>query len=100
MKMQVAKTILEQLGGNKFCAMVGFGGGCAHENGLSFSFKGCRKANRCMITLNSMDLYDVEFFKYSPTKGEVKTVHTAEGLYNDMLVPEFEDFTGLYTKLF
>ena len=51
----------------------------------------------CRITLNGMDLYDMQFFK---SKGiDLIEIHKKEGLYNDMLQSTFTEVTKLYTKL-
>jgi len=98
--VEVATTILEQMGGRMFCMMCGVHSKVAIENGIMFGFKGSRKANKMKVTLNSMDTYDIEFWKISPSgKLPNKVVHEEKGFYNDMLVPEFEEFTGLYTRM-
>ena len=61
--MTIAKTILQQLGGNKFVVMTGAKSLCGGENYLSFRIPGTMtrdRINYVKITLNSMDLYDVE----------------------------------------
>ncbi len=80
--MNVAATILAQLGGNQFITMTGANYLVATENGIQFSFKGYR-VNKCRITLNVWDTYDVEFYKLygagCPQVGETQTgVQAAE----------------------
>ena len=97
--MQIANTILKQLGGNRFIAMTGSKNFIAGKNSLSMKLtRNQTGANYLRITLNSMDLYDMEFI--SMRGGNMKTKVESKGLYNDMLVREFEQQTGLYTKLF
>ncbi len=96
--LTVANTILKQMGGsNKLTAMLGafnFSGG---EKSLTFRFKMCKKANCIKITLNSLDLYDIEFFKIR--KFEFPLIKRIDGLYFDQLNNTFENFTGLATTL-
>lgn len=109
----VAETILQQLGGNRFAAMTGAKNFVALENGIKFSIgRNVSKANMVKITVNSSDLYDVEFIKYTPYKfritknGEFKetkeksvTVEKLNGYYSDMLQDGFTRVTGMYTHL-
>ena len=98
--MSVAKTILSQLGGNKFCAMTGAKNFLDHGDALSMKIgRNSSNSNYLKITLNMMDLYDVHFSKVSKM-GEEKSVKEYNNVYNDMLVEIFESHTGLYTKLF
>ena len=61
--MQVAKTILNQLGGNKFVVMTGSKNFLAGENFLRMNLtKNLAKAKWLKITLNGKDLYDMDFF--------------------------------------
>ena len=98
---RVAGTILKQLGGNKFMAMVGAHNLVCSDEGcgtMMLKFKGSRVANYLKVTLTAMDLYDVEFGKI--WSGNYKIIKKVSGAYNDMLVSLFESTTGLYTKLF
>ena len=97
----VAGTILKQLGGNKFMAMVGAHQLTCSDEGcgtMMLKFKGSRIANYLKVTLTAADLYDVEFGKIWGMN--YKVIKKVEGYYNDMLVDLFETTTGLYTKLF
>jgi len=98
--MKVAKTILEQLGGNKFVAMTGaknFGG---TEDSLSMKIgRNSSNSNYLKITLNMMDLYDMEFCKLT-RMGEKKSVKEYNNVYNDMMTDIFTKHTGMYTSLF
>jgi len=93
----VAITILKQLGGNHFIAMTGAKSFGCSDNSFSCSFKGSRKANGIRITLNSMDTYDIKFFKM--TSKSFDEVGEFLGIYNDSLQEVFTDFTGLNTHL-
>ena len=60
--MTVAKTILEQLGGNKFRVMTGAKNFGARDNSLSMRIgRNSSNTNYLKITLNSMDTYDKKF---------------------------------------
>ena len=98
--LTVAKTILEHLGGNKFCMMTGAKNLAGDENSLSMRIGRNRaNSNYLKITLNSMDLYDMKFCKLT-RKFEEKSVTEYSDVYNDMLTEVFEKHTGMYTKLF
>lgn len=94
----VAETIIQQLGGqSRLRVMVNAKDFVATDNGLMFRFSGCRKANKVRITLNSMDTYDVEFFKIK--KFTFETAAKFEHIYNVDLKAVFEDETGLYLSI-
>ena len=98
--MTVAKTILEQLGGNKFCAMTGAKNLVGDENSLSMRIgRNSSNSNYLKITLNSMDTYDMKFCKLT-RKFEEKSVTEYNNIYNDMLTGQFTSHTGMYTSLF
>ena len=98
--MTVAKTILEQLGGNKFCVMTGAKNLGGTENSLSMRIgRNKTSSNYLKITLNMMDLYDVRFSRVS-LKGGERSVTEYNNVYCDSLVEVFESHTGMYTKLF
>ena len=92
--------ILQQLGGNKFIAMTGAKNLAYDKQKRYFSFRLPRAKdgiNYVKITHTAMDLYDVEYGRISGT--DYKVITTSNGLYNDMLVSNFERTTGLYTRL-
>ncbi len=97
--VQIAQNIYNQIGGKAFY-MIGAKNLLSHgkENALSFRVRGSTKVNYIKITLNSMDLYDMEFGKIHGDK--YKIVAEENGVYNDMLKPLIEKHTELYTKLF
>ena len=97
--MSVARTILSQLGGNKFCAMTGAKNFIDTGDGLSMKIgRNKTSSNYLKITLNMMDLYDVRFSRVSPMGGE-RSVTEYNNVYNDSLVDVFEKHTGMYTSL-
>ena len=100
--MQIAQTILQQLGGNKFVKMTGAKHLVALKDGLAFKLPSTRHfvkegINYVKIILNPLDLYDIE---YGTIKGfDYNIKATANGLYCDMLQENFTRTTGLYTSL-
>ena len=85
-------TIINQLGGNKFQAMTGANMFVATENGIQFSFKGCKTANKCRITLRSDD-------KLNRKEGTCPLTKEIEMVYAENLQNVFESATGLYVTL-
>ena len=83
--MRVAETILEQLGGNKFCMMTGAKNLGGTENSLSMRIgRNSSNSNYLKITLNMMDLYDVKFSKLT-RKFEEKSVTEYNDVFCDSL---------------
>ena len=98
--LTVAKTILEQLGGNKFCMMTGAKNLAGDENSMSMRIgRNSSNSNYLKITLNSMDLYDMKFAKLT-RMGELKSVKEEDKGEKEAMVEVFEKHTGMYTKLF
>ncbi len=97
--MQVANTILEQLGGNRFLAMTGAKQLVGMDNGLMFGLpRGAKDGiNKVRITLTPDDFYTVEFFKIRGI--DVRPVGECEMVYADTLRATFEKLTGLRTSL-
>lgn len=102
--IEVAATILNQLGGKRFTAMTGAKQMFAIEKGLQFKIgKNNAKANRVRIVLNSMDTYDMYFERVTTNRTTFETTVkiNAEslGCYDDMLQSQFTAITGLDTHL-
>lgn len=100
--MNVAKTILEQLGGHRFISMTGARNLIARENGLSFRLPGaggfCKdNINYVEIVLTPMDVYAVGFFRIRGAK--VVSVKKCDDVYAENLQEVFSDSTGLRTRL-
>jgi len=97
---QIAATILAQLGGtSRLSAMIGAKYFTAHGNGASFRFPrpGRGKPNHIMVTLNSLDLYDVEFGSIHGYSFKVMGGHS--GIYAADLKGLIEHATGLRLSL-
>lgn len=69
----------------------------ATSNWLSFRVKGSPSINYIKVTLNGLDLYDMEFGKIGRTS--YKVVATESNVYADQLKPFIEKHTKLYTSL-
>lgn len=94
MNTQIARTILQQLGGPKIGAFIGTKTWIGGNNSLSFRFKGSKKYNMCKIQLNSLDTYDVTFYKFRGI--DVIREDGINGIYCDQLVEIFERTTNLF----
>lgn len=96
--MQIAKTILAQLGGNRFVAMTGAKNLIALPEGLSFKIgRNSKGVSHVRVTLTPADDYTVEFL--ACRAGTIKTKAKAAGVYCDNLQSIFTANTGLYTSL-
>lgn len=103
-KISLAQEILNQLGGHRFVVMTGARNISALDSGLCFKLPGTMTKNHVnyvKIELNSLDLYDVEFWNYRMKHYDVtkKLIARYDGVYNDMLVPLFKQNTGLEVTL-
>ena len=95
---RVAKTILQQLGGNKFIAMTGAKNLGSTNKSLQFKIgRNSKSISHVIITLKSSDLYDVEFIRMRGVKRTV--VKKVKGVYADQLQTMFTKYTGMNTKL-
>ncbi|QAY80241.1 hypothetical protein [Sphingosinicella sp. BN140058] len=99
--MTVAKTILAQLGGNRFVQMTSakdFSGGpdCLMFRLPAASTK--HRANAMRIYLDPTDSYRLELVKVTRAKGP-EVVDKREMIYAEQLQSIFTDMTGLYTRL-
>ena len=98
--MEIAQTILLQLGGNKFITMTGAKNCTAHPDGLSFRISSRMTKNKCnyvRIFLEATDTYLMQFGKVHGS--QFRVIETIDGLYNDMIRNTFEVRTGLYCTL-
>ena len=97
--MQVAQTILAQLGGNRFQAMTGASGFLGTEDSLMFKLpsKGKDGANKVRVTLTAMDDYIIETFYIRGASCRPCSFKT--GVYADTLRNVFESVTGLRASL-
>jgi len=99
-KMTIARTILEQLGGNKFIAITGAKNLSDTQDGLSFQLSSKLTKNACnavKITLTPRDTYQIKFLKIGRT--QLKTIKIIDDIYCDELQRFFNSETGLDTHL-
>lgn len=108
-RQQVAATILQQLGGNKFCAMTGAKNLVATEHGLLLQLP-ARFAKHGItlvsIDLDATDTYRVSFQRIKRTRvapgvtfSEPVEVKKVVGAYAEDLQRVFTEATGLDTHL-
>ncbi len=95
----VAKTILDQMGGNRVLAMLGVNRLQDLRNGIGIGWPNRQrsKGNYVEIRLNGKDLYDMTFYNLS-MRGK-KKVKEFKDLYNDALADTFEGQTGWYLRM-
>lgn len=98
-EMQIAQTILEQLGGNRFIAMTGAHNLVSGARALQFKLpRGARNGiNLVRIELNCNDLYDMTFSKFRNLN--VEEIESAYDCEASQLQWLFTTATGLDTKL-
>ena len=109
--MDIARTILEQLGGNRFIVMTGCKNFVGDDKSLRMSIpKNHSKANRLTVTYDGVtDTYQMRFWKYTPFRFNTKTGKMTEekfedlkvlnGVYCDQLQGIFTEYTWMYTHL-
>jgi hypothetical protein len=98
--MQVAKTILEQLGGGRFLVMTGAKNLVGSHDALTMKLPSNLTKGRIThlrVTLTAADDYTVETFRIRGAQPVVKAGR-ADGVYCDMLQDTFLSMTGLYTR--
>ena len=100
-RLQVANTILTQLGGPRFFVMTGAKHPVAIESGVMFSLP-ARLAkqgiNKVRIELDVSDTYTMTTLKVNAHRDEVIVVQRESLIYCDQLEATFEDMTGVYTR--
>jgi hypothetical protein len=101
--MQIAQTLLLQLGGARFTKMTGAKHYLCIEQGLTFSLPSNFAKdgiNRVNITLDWTDTYNVEVGKVTrkPTP-KYETIRKVDMIYADDLQRVFTELTGLDTHL-
>ena len=100
-RLRIAKTILAQLGGNRFIVMTGAKQFVAIEQGLMFTLP-ARLAklgiNKVRVELAASDTYTMTALKVNARQGDAIEVLQESGVYCDQLEQTFEDLTGVYTR--
>lgn len=96
--MNVANTILQQLGGNRFAVMTGAKNFVGSEDSLGMKVgRNSMGVSHIRVTLDPSDTYTIKAF--SIRGGKVKEKGEESGVYCDMLQDAFLRLTGLYTRL-
>ena len=96
--LTAADTIMQQLGGSRFTAMVGAKNVLGCENYVQFGIgRNGMHITHVKIVLNSMDTYDVTFYRVRA--GRIVDQSTDENVYAEDLRHVFEEYTGLRTSL-
>lgn len=96
--IEVANTMIAQLGGNRFKVMTGAKNFTAGDNTLTFKVgSNAKGVTHVRVTLTPMDDYRMEFLAVRGTT--VKTKSTEDGVYCDTLAKTFTANTGMYTSL-
>jgi len=95
---QIARTILDQLGGNRFVAMTGASGFVGHGRVLTMRLPRNKcGANRLAIALDPDDTYRMVFSSLRSL--DLKPVKEVEGLFAEDLQRIFTEVTGMDTHL-
>lgn len=100
--MNVAQTILTQLGGNRFAAMTGAKDFVADGETLQFKLPAnfaARKINFVQITLTPADVYTVKFYQWKARQMVLEMVEQVEEVYATELREVFKNITGLDVHL-
>lgn len=104
-RLAIARTIIGQLGGNRFVAMTGARQFVALEApGLQFDLPedggfACGGICRIQVRLDPCDTYTVTAFARKGNGPVYCEVSSQPGVYCDMLEGVFTEITGLYTRL-
>jgi len=97
--LTIAKTIIQQLGGNKFIVMTGARNIFADGQGVTMQImKNKSKAKYVSIILNSLDLYDMQFKSIDKDLNLIIRAE-ANNIYFEDLETIFTNITGLNTRL-
>lgn len=101
--MEIAQTILAQLGGGRFAAMTGAKNFLAKPSALQFSLPARFAQNKATIVeveLNEAhDLYVLRFYKFNRAKLSSQLIEEIDQVHVEDLRRIFTDRTGLETSL-
>ncbi len=93
---QISKRSLFMIGAYNYVALTSRSPNVDGRGGVSFTIKGSKTVSSIKITLNWMDLYDVEFFKFDKREPSgMKLVSKVTDIYADVLALSISDETGL-----
>jgi hypothetical protein len=90
---QIGQTILEQIQESSipnepylnFMKAVHASQLVALENGMQFRVRGDKFSGKIVITLNSGDLYDIEFWDIRLDEGIIEKIETLTDVFNNQL---------------
>ena len=95
----VANTILNQLGGRRFCMMVGAKNLFYDSNSLYFKIgRNSKSVNYVIIRLEADDTYSMKFC-YVSKRGVKVRKEIPNGVYCDTLAETFRENTGMETRM-
>jgi hypothetical protein len=99
--MNIANTILQQLGGNRFLAMTGARDLVAVPDALVMRLpRGARGGvNSVVVRLDTDDTYTVLFNRRTNMGVNIRLISSANKLHADQLRQVFTEHTGLHTSL-
>lgn len=101
--IEIARTISDQLGGQRFALMTGASKFFALDSGLQFHLPSTRGyvrdgINLVKIILEVDDTYTIEFFRFNQRVINLLLINKVEGVYAENLQEVFTEYTGLYTR--
>lgn len=97
MNLEVANTILEQLGGARFVVMTGAKHLAGGETFLQMRVgSNARKVTNVRVELTPADTYTVTFYNIRGVN--VRTLSQVCDVYAEQLQETFTEHTGLYTR--
>jgi hypothetical protein len=94
----IAQTILDQVGQRPLW-LLGASDLIADDKSLMFKFRGCKQYSKIRITLNALDLYDIEFIKLGRAPKFKVTIDRMDNVYATDMHKLIEQKTGLYLSL-
>ena len=98
--LTVSRTILQQMGGNRFIVMTGSYNFIGSDDSLTMKLRTNKaKATHLRVTLMPSDTYKMEFLNCRKFEVKVKTIKTVEDVYCDQLQDIFTEVTGLFTRM-
>lgn len=93
----VAETICKQIGRGALFMLGAKNFGCT-DSTLTFKIgRNCKGVNHIKITLNGLDLYDMQFIKIRAHK--ITVLSEQNNIYDDMMHGIIESETGMRTSL-
>lgn len=100
-QIEIANTIIAQLGGRRFQVMTGASNFLALDSGVQFNIGAGAKSdiNKVVVTLMPDDTYTVEFWRIKRRSLDITKVSDYVGVSADTLQRVFTEATGFYTHL-